>query len=193
MRIVFDIGAHNGQTLEVLVDHPFDKIHAFEPMPRQVAELRTKFRQPNVHIHPYGLLDRNTVLPVYGHNNNCEASIYSDKVDVDATIETVCPFRNASEFISDNVPDGAELYVKMNCEGAEVPILLSLCESGQIHRITHLTFDLDVRRVPSRAADEQMILARLAEVGFDRYQISSEAFTGITHREKIEGWLASCS
>lgn len=185
-----DVGAHNGQTLEVLVDYPFEEIHAFEPMPDQIFQLRERFTQPNVIIHPYGLIDENCELPVYGANTHCEASIYPEKVDLDPAVSTKCSFQQASKFFA-TLPDG-DVFVKMNCEGAEIKILGDLIRSGLIWRITHLTFDLDIRRVRGREAEADDLLAKLAVIGFDRYQVSSDAFVGSTHREKIEGWLAKC-
>lgn len=190
--IFLDIGSHNGQTLEEVVEHDFEQIHGFEPMPEQYAELVEKFGHiPNVKLHNYGLADTGGKRAVYGSNRICEASVYPTKVDVDASVVTYCDFIEASEVFA--LLGGRPFVVKMNCEGSEVPILNNLIDTGQIWKIAAMTFDLDIRRCVGFEHEADVILERLSEIGFDRYQISSDAFIHGSHRQKIAHWLASCS
>ncbi len=192
--IILDVGSHNGQTLEELVEHDFERIHSFEPMPGQRDQLIEKFGgYPQVTLWPFGLLDESGTFPVYGSNTICEASIYPTKVDLDRNIVTECSFVEASEWFRAQIPEGETVLVKMNCEGAEIPILNNLIDSGEIWKITAMTFDLDIRRCAGLEHQADELLERLRTIGFDRYQISGDAFHGNTHREKIANWLASCS
>jgi len=187
--IVLDIGSHNGQTLAELVKpiYTFSAIHAFEPMPNEYTALRLTYGQlPPLHLHNYGLADFTGPAPVYGSNSICEASMYATKVDVDSTVVTQCNFMQASVFFA-GLPD-EPLVVKMNCEGAEVPILTDLAESGQLGRIAHLTVDFDIRRVAGHEADAEPVIDALNSAGIE-WRISGEHFHGDTHQAKIANWL----
>lgn len=190
--IFLDIGSHNGQTLEEVTDpkYGFDLICAFEPMPEQYMILGERFGLlPNVELCNFGLSDRTERMPVYGANTICEASVYATKADVDSSVVTECDFMEATRFFRGRVPKDETVIVKMNCEGSEVPILNNLMDSGEIWKITAMTFDLDILRCAGHEHEADELLARMASIGFDRYQISGEAFIQGTHREKIAEWL----
>lgn len=184
--IFLDVGTHEGHTLkEVTKDrYDWDEVHGFEPMPDQWAVAEARF--PTVSVHPFGLSDRTDFVTMYGANANLEASIYADKVDVDADERSGCYMVRASEFF-EGMPSG--LVVKLNCEGAEVPILLDLCATGEIHKCHAVMIDFDARRVPSMAGQDVKVLRRLAEVGFDRYQLCEDVMRGGTHQDRIANWL----
>ncbi len=192
MIICLDVGAHEGQSLEEMVEHPeLDAIYAFEPMKREFDTLVERFGdRENVYIYNYGLSDRTGTLPVYGSNDRCEASVYKSKTDLDPNIMTECEFRNATEVFLDIPPD-ARVLVRMNCEGSEVPILNNLISSGQIAKIHSLMFELDIRRCAGHEHEGDELLARLAAIGFDRFECHEPLLgepTG-THRERIAAWL----
>ena len=191
--IFLDIGSHNGQTLEEVTDpkYGFADIIAFEPMPVQFAQLEERFGgNRTVTLCNYGLSDQTAMLSVYGSNAICEASVYPTKADVDQSQVTECRFVEASTFFRAELPvEGETVIVKMNCEGSEVPILNNLIDSGEIWKITAMTFDLDIRRVAGHEHEADALLERLAGIGFDRFQVSGEAFIEGTHREKIADWL----
>ncbi len=193
MKYFFDIGAHNGQTLEEVV-HPrwnFDRILAFEPMPREYDLLDERFgHRDKVRLYNFGLSDKTGWQPVYGGNDRCEASVYPSKVDLDPNIVSQCRFVDAAEPFS-ALADDATVIVKMNCEGSEIPILNRLIDTGDLWRITAMTFDLDIRRVRGHEQEADELLARLERIGFDRFQVSSDAFIEGTHAEKIAYWLTS--
>lgn len=183
MTVFLDVGAHDGQTLEAVIDLDFELIYAFEPMPKQYATLVERFKRPNVALCNFGLSDFTGESLVYGTNDEMEASMYPQKNDVDSRVVTVCDFVRASEFFEE-LPDG--LIVKLNCEGAEVAILDDLIDSGQIWKIASVLIDFDIRKVLGEEHLEERTLKRLAEIGFDRY---CDWPPGNTHQDRIRAWL----
>jgi FkbM family methyltransferase len=189
MRIFLDVGAHDGQTLEEVVRHDFGRIHAFEPMPAQYAALTGLYGDNGrVTLHNYGLAAATGWVHVYGNNAAMEASIFPGKADVDETVTARCQMVEASAFFR-TLPAGAEVVVKLNCEGAEVPILYNLCDTNEIHRATNIMVDFDVRKIPGMEGEEGRVLARMAEVGFDRYVLCEDVMRGDTHQDRIRAWL----
>lgn len=187
MRIFVDIGSHMGQTLmEVLKPRwRFDQVWAIEPMPREFAAIEEHFTDPRMRFLCAALADRDGEGVMYGTNDLLEASLYPDKADVDASVRTTVNLVDASEFFAD-LPD-ADIFVNMNCEGGEGPILDSLLWSGQIKRIKALLVDFDIRKVPSQAKREAHLRRVLTDSGVtwtsDYYPLSP------VHAEQIAWWL----
>lgn len=186
--IFLDVGTHEGHTLEEVTKpgYGWDAVHGFEPMPAQWKVAHKRFGKL-ADVHPFGLWDRTGQTAVYGDNTMLEASIFSDKDDVDADVSTVCGMVRATEFF-DTLPD-TPIVMKLNCEGAEVPILLDLCDSGRIHQCHAVMIDFDCRRVSSLAGQDTAVLDRLRDVGFDRYQLCEHVMVGDTHQQRIAHWL----
>lgn len=189
--IFLDVGAHDGQTLEEVLQpgYPFTVIHAFEPMPAQFATLMGRFSDPRLHVHNFGLLDRTENLPLYGTNEAMEASVYPAKADVDATVVTPASFMDASAFFRRYVT--GPVVVKLNCEGSEVAIVDSLIASGEIWKVTFMMLDFDVRKIPGMEHQEADLLARLATIGFGgaRLALCEDVMQGATHQLRIANWL----
>jgi hypothetical protein len=104
---------------------------------------------------------------------------------------TDCHFVRASEFFKAHIPGRATVVVKLNCEGAEVPILDDLADSGEIWKITNVMIDFDTRKVAGREAEADRILAKLDALGFDRYSLCENVMTlpGASHQQHIAQWL----
>lgn len=190
--IFLDIGAHEGHTLEEVTKPawPFTRIYAFEPMPDQYETLRARFgSDERVSLLAYGLSNKSGAATLYGSNAGLEASLYADKIDVDETIATECLFVRASAFFEMTLNREEPVFVKLNCEGAEVPILDDLIDSGEIWKATNVMIDFDIRKVPGKESEAERILARLAEIGFDRYCLCEDVMHGATHQDRIAAWL----
>lgn len=189
--IFLDVGAHEGQTLEEVVKprYGFDWIFAFEPMPRQFAILSERFRDPNVILLEYGLSDHSGEATFYGGNDRMETSLYASKVDVDEREETPGRVVAASEFFEQQVAPWETAVVKLNCEGAEVPILDDLIDSGAIWRCANVMIDFDTRKVAGREGEEARVLGRLDDLGFADYCLCEDVFRGETHQDRIRCWL----
>lgn len=186
--IFLDIGSHEGQTLEEVTRDRwgFTEIHAVEPMPREAAILQQRFGDdPRVLIHRFALMDYTGHVTMYGANDQLEASVYSGKLDVDPDVRTTVECTRATEFFT-SLPE-AELYVDMNCEGAEVPILDDLVASGEIHRITHMLVSFDITRVRDFEQQAARVKVAMLAAGFTRWR--SVYPDRPTHQEQIAAWL----
>lgn len=195
MLIFLDVGAHEGQTLEEVTkpSYSFDRIIAFEPMPAQYAHLVARFGAMSaVELLNYGLADATSARPIYGTNDQMEASIYAAKNDVDATVVTWCQILEASEFFRRHITGDDTVIVKLNCEGAEVPILNNLIDTGEIHKIANVMVDFDIRKVVGREVEEEALLARFREVEFTRFVLCEDVMVGPTHQDRIANWLRRC-
>lgn len=191
MIVFVDVGAHEGQTLEEVDNgsYLFDRILALEPMPAQYAKLVAHGWSDRVTLFPFGLLDTTGTFNVYGNNDIMESSVYAEKRDADATVVTPCLFEQASLFLDHELGPDDVVVMKLNCEGAEVPILHDLVTTGAIHQLKEVMIDFDIRKVTGREGDEQVVLARMAEVGFRRWVLSEQVMIGATHQQRIGHWL----
>lgn len=193
-RVFIDVGAHEGQTLEEIVkpEYGFDLIVAFEPMPAQYDVLVKRFGAlPNVTLMNSGLADFSGRRWLYGRNDRMEASIWPNKTDVDPEVATNCRFERASEIVARFVADGDEAILKLNCEGAEVPILDDLIASKEIWKIHHVLIDFDIRRVAGQEHEARRVLNDLAAIKFTRYSLSQDVMVGDTHQQRTAAWLAT--
>lgn len=188
--IFLDVGSHEGQTLEEVTKprYRFDRIYAFEPMAREFDILTERFGHlGNVALFNFGLADSSGRRDLYGTNDGMEASIYPEKLDTDETVVSRCSFVRASEFVAE-LPD-VPIYVKLNCEGAEVLILDDLIGSREIHRLANVMIDFDIRKVPGRDHEAAAVLRRLKSVGFTRFSLCEKVMIGPTHQDRIANWL----
>lgn len=189
--IFLDVGANVGQTLEEVVDprYAFERIHAFEPEEVAFRVMESRYRDhPRVEFHPFGLSDRTGYAPLYGTNDKMEASAFPSKRDVDETVSVTARYVAASEFFRDRIPAGG-VVMKLNCEGSEVPILDDLLDSGEIWKVAHMVVCFDIRTVEGAEAEEDRVVGRLADAGFDRYDIAEDVMVGETHQDRIRAWL----
>jgi FkbM family methyltransferase len=199
VRIILDVGSRNGESLEEFVRWGFDVIHAFEPMPGPFANIVATYGDdPRVEAHNYGLSDHTGTMPVYGSDAVGEASVFASKVDLDSRVVTECAFVDVAD-VFDGFAD-ASVFVKLNCEGSEVAILNRLIDTGHIDRIEALRVEFDISRCPGHEHEADEVIARLAEVGFDRLTIGSNARltpAGLVddvqqvgvHADRMRAWL----
>lgn len=190
MKVFVDVGSHEGQTIEEVIkpEWGFDLIFALEPMPKEFQILRRSFQgDPRVKALNIGLGAATAKVSMYGDNVLLEASLFQEKNDVDSSHITAVEIEDAREFCWE-LPEGADIFVNMNCEGAELPILTRLLDTGAIQRITALLVDFDIRKI-----------AHLAEYEADlRFGLDMSGITWTceyplldTHQEQIAQWLRS--
>lgn len=189
MRIFLDVGSHTGQTLEEVTRPQYGfKVYGFEPMPVQYQALVAAFDdKPNVILLNYGLSDKSCDKTLYGDNSQMEASVFSNKYDVDYNVQTVCKFVQASGFL--RAIQAKDVTLKLNCEGAEVEILDDLIRSGEIWSVGNLMIDFDIRKVPGGEREAKRVLKELDGIGYDRYHLSENVMHGPTHQARIANWL----
>jgi FkbM family methyltransferase len=185
-----DVGAHIGQTCDEVVKPRwgFDRIDAFEPMPAQYADLAAR-HGARVRCHRYGLAHADGTRTLWGDNAQMEASLFPDAAYVDPAVHTECRFVDAAEWLTGEVATTDAVWMKLNCEGAEVEILDRLLDTGTLPLVDHLLIDFDIRKVPGRASEADRILARLADTGYTSYHLAEDVMRGETHQDRIAAWL----
>jgi FkbM family methyltransferase len=193
-KIFLDVGGHEGQTLREILSgkYMFDVVYCFEPMPEQYNFLVKNYKSDNTHIVNYGLLDNDVEAYIYGTNIDMGASIYSQKFDLDSPDhKTLCKFVNSTSFCKENIREDDLVIMKLNCEGAEVPILKNLLESGQIHKFNNIMIDFDIRKVVGLQREEQDILNLFQEKGFNNFCLAENVMVGNSHESRIYNWLST--
>lgn len=187
-RVFLDVGANTGQSLEAAMDPAFrfDRIYCFEPVASCLERL-AKIADERVWIAPYGLWNKTCRQDVFEPGRKGAGLWKKDKGRSDET-ET-CEFRRASDWFAENVVFGDEVYLKLNCEGAECDILDDLLDSGEFEKVSYVMIDFDVRKIASQKHREAEIRERLSAFTFPRWATSKQVMIGETHQDRIKNWL----
>jgi FkbM family methyltransferase len=188
MKVFLDVGAHEGWTLHAVRDpkYRFDRIYCFEPAPACWPALAA-VPDGRVEICRYGLWNETTTHELYDAGSR-GASIYADKFH-DARPGVAAAFVRATDWFLKHLGNDDEIFMKLNCEGAEVDIVEDLLDSGQLTRVRSLMVDPDVRKIPSQAHRERELYDRLRAAGLTNYFFERDVMVGDTHRERIQNWL----
>jgi FkbM family methyltransferase len=190
MKVFLDVGAHAGWTLMAVRDpkYAFDRIYCFEPSAQCWPALE-RLADARVTICRFGLWNLTTTHALYDSGSR-GASLYADKFGDARAVEEVQLVR-ATEWFREHLRDDDEVYVKLNCEGAEADIVEDLLESGEFSRLRAVMIDPDVRKIPSQRHRERALRDRLAATGFTNYAMEEDVMIGETHRRRIQNWLRS--
>jgi len=188
MKVFLDVGAHQGETLQV-AQQPrwaFDRIVCFEPAPNCWAALDA-VAQNRTEVFRFGLWSRTETLEL--HNpGDIGASVFEDKDPV--TDVATCEFRDAAQWFSENLSADDEVFMKVNVEGAEAELITRLCDTGEISKVDHLMIHFDVRKVPSQRRQEAVTRALLESSGVEYFSAEDIQF-GIVGRGTAN-WLKWC-
>ena len=189
MRIFLDVGAHDGETLDVALNPKwgFDRIDSFEPASSRLKTLR-KFRHKRLSIHDFGLSSQTKNTTLYGAGL-LGGSIYSEKnyLDVKATsyMEEI-KLQSASEWLNKNTTANDEIFLKLNCEGSEADILENLIAEKLIFRVKSIYVDFDIRKVPGQAHRQKEIEDKLKSLQVD---FQTPDTLGAAANTGVEKWL----
>lgn len=188
MKVFLDVGAHEGSSLHAARDPKFgfERIFCFEPAPVCWPALES-VRDRRVVVCKYGLWNRTAEHELYDAGSR-GASLYEDKFKQTPT-RTTARFVRATDWFREHLRDGDEIFLKLNCEGAEADIVEDLLDSGELARVRAVMIDPDVRKIPSQAHRERELRERLRASGLTNYAMEEEAMIGDTHRERIQHWL----
>ncbi len=186
MKVMLDIGAHVGETLEVVLDPRwgFERIFCFEPAPQCWPALEALADQ-RVEVLRFGLWDRNAALDLIDPGT-IGASVFAAKGRTDEVCQVAV--RDAADWFRECISSDDEVIVKMNCEGAECEILDRLIDSREIDKISTLVVHFDVSKVPGLEHREAQVRRRLDAVGTD-YHAATDIFYGRDVHEKTRNWL----
>ena len=190
MRIFLDVGAHDGETLDVALDPKwgFDRIDSFEPASTRLETLR-KFRHKRLAIHDFGLSSQTKNTTLYGAGL-LGGSIYSEKNYLDAKATSYVEdikLQSASEWLIKNTSASDEIFLKLNCEGSEADILENLIVEKLIFRVKSIYVDFDIRKVPGQAHRQKEIEDKLRSLQID---FQTPDTLGTAANAGVEKWLA---
>jgi FkbM family methyltransferase len=188
VKVFLDIGAHEGSSLNAVRDpkYGFDRIYCFEPASNCWPALDA-VADTRVTVCRFGLWNATRRHSLYDPGSR-GASIFADKFKERPTDE-MAQFVRASDWFRENLAEGDEIYMKLNCEGAECDIAEDLLDSGELARVRSVMIDPDVRKIPSQEHRERELGERLRESGLANYFMERDVMVGDTHRERIQNWL----
>lgn len=174
--IIIDCGANVGDITSRFA-RSRAKVYAFEPNPLVFGILNRRFRGlPRVHCFNQGVMDRVCQLSL----NIPAPKASSDAIDVsvaasfvghagntpEGTMQQVdIPCVNLAEFVR-NLGKNVRL-LKLDIEGAELPVLNSLLDTGMIHRIDHVLVETHEKQMPQLLAETDTLRDRLRREGLD--------------------------
>lgn len=194
-KVFLDIGAHNGRTAAAVLggDWPFDRIISVEPDRDMVAVLEARFADHiasgRYRVAPIGLSNGTGSAKLFGDNSGGGASLLSSKFGHDNRASRDITLLDWSTFASQYRLDAADLYVKINCEGAEVAIIDSLLDHGA-DNVKSLVVDFDIVKTPFGGWKKWRSVRRLRAAAIP-YLLSEEVFFKSPKTGARENWLNS--
>ncbi len=174
-RIFLDIGAHHGQTIEMILRPRFkiDHIFGFDPSPICHDILDRKFgTNPKVTVVKTGLWSKTCEMNL--HNEGSQGGSVHEDYQTTCNPEprvTHCKFVKASDWFTNNVSSDDEVFLKINAEGSECEIVLDLLDSGEYDKIKALFIDFDVRKSPSQKHKELELRERMKTMGINNMHV----------------------
>jgi len=189
-KIFLDVGAFNGETNRMALNpiYSFDYIHGFEPSPNRYSRLR-KIKSSRVYIHNFGLSNKTYKTMLYGVNT-IGASVYPEKRFRglnDKRMKCEISLNGASLWISQNTRLDDQIYLKLNCEGAEVDILQDLIDTKMIDRIKTIYVDFDIRKVKDQEYRQDLLENQLKKLNIEYFTPENFKDSGLIGVDK---WLA---
>jgi FkbM family methyltransferase len=188
MKVFLDVGAHEGSTLLAVRDpkYAFERIYCFEPASSCWPFLES-LADSRVVVCRFGLSNHTTEQTLYDPGSR-GASLYADKFK-DTPAQEQIQLVRASSWFREHIEPTDDLFVKLNCEGAEVDIVDDLLEHGLLAQVHSVMIDPDVRKIPSQSHRERELRERLRASGLANYALEDEVMVGATHRARIQYWL----
>lgn len=191
MKVFLDVGAHEGETLRAVRDpkYGFGRICCFEPA-SSCWEALEAVADDRVVICRFGLWSRTCEHSLYEPGSS-GGSLFEDKFPPAPGRLAVeaCQLMRATGWFRANLDERDEIFMKLNCEGAECDIVEDLLDSGELERVRSVMIDFDVRKIPSLAHREGELRERLASAGLGNCVFADEVMVGKTHRDRIQNWL----
>jgi len=174
--VIFDIGANVGSTcLRYKQLFPSSKLHAFEPFPATLEQLRNRLADiDGVQVHPFGLTDVSGSRSFYANASHGTNSLLGTASGVDdvwgkgllETQETFkLPFRTIDEFVEENGIPRIDL-LKLDIQGAELMALQGATRMLQEKRIGLIYTEILVAPSYEAQPHPHQLLKLLYEHGF---------------------------
>ena len=165
-KICVDLGANLGQHTRTMAAHAA-KVYAFEPDPWTAAELRTRLADvPNVEVIEAAAGTEDGTFPLYRTSSfdadpveqSQSSSLMAQKRNIDTDSAVDVKVIDFPAFL--DALDGEIAVIKMDIEGAEVPLLEALFDHPVRKRIGHLFVETHESRIPDLLARTDALRAR---------------------------------
>jgi len=166
MKIFIDVGGFIGDSTKAALDpiFGFDKVFCFEPFCEFANEIRKNVKDPRLMVFPCGLYSKSTTKQIYGAGQ-LGCTIYEDGPHAGLATPIVARFLAASEFLSSATFAEDEIWMKLNCVGAECDILERLLELPEFFkRFKSILVDFDARKIPSQQSRVDGLLLKLSPI-----------------------------
>jgi len=165
-KVFIDVGGHRGETLEEAVKPMwrFDRIYVFEPASVCLPSIE-RFVDPRVEVVQAGWAPVDSTADLFGAGE-IGASIHAGKPVSSTAVETI-RLLDCAAWVDAHVDPDDEVWVKINCEGAECDVLDHLCATGSIARFDHLVVHFDVEKIPGMEHRAAATRTRLDSTGID--------------------------
>lgn len=188
-KYFLDIGGYQGDSSMAALDPAFGftRVYCFEPVASCRAHIAGQIGNKRFEIVDAGLFDRSTTLPLHG-SGSLGGSIYVDAPSEGGVTEQ-CRFIRASEFFREHIAAGDRVWMKLNCEGAEIAILNDLLDSGEASKLTEVLIDFDAAKIPSLRSAVEALERRLATATFSYHYPPEVQYGMVNNYGAIRNWL----
>jgi FkbM family methyltransferase len=188
-KIFIDVGGFAGDSSMAALDprFDFDQVYCFEPVRECYERICERLRNGRFKAFNFGLLDRTADLPIY-HAGSLGGSVFADGPDTGGHVET-CSFVEASVFFAEHIYRGDEVWMKLNCEGAECDILTNLLSTGEATKLTEVLIDFDAAKITSASDKLSRTKALLADARFSYHTPPEVQYEMVTNYGGIRNWL----
>jgi FkbM family methyltransferase len=192
-KLFLDVGGHYGETAKVVLGHDlaFDAVHTFEPDPECVAWMQREFaaviEAGRLILHPVALGGEDGEATLFGDNSGGGASIVAGMLRDDTRAIRVKKI-DVARFLETQADEDDAIFVKLNCEGAEVEILDRLLQSARIGAIRSIMADFDIVKASGGYFQKRRIL-RLYRAKALPIALSENVMVG-RGADRMRNWLA---
>lgn len=152
--VAIDCGANVGKITQKMLLQGAE-VYAFEPNPFAFEELSKRVSSnKKAHCINKGVYDKNTSMPLYLHRQAGEDQI---KWSVGSSLLPTKGNVSPDDFVEAELIDLAEFInsfnkkiklIKMDIEGAEIPVIEKLIDTGTIKKIKWLVAEAHDQRIP---------------------------------------------
>jgi FkbM family methyltransferase len=164
-KIFIDVGGYEGDASLAALDplFGFDKVYCFEPVRRCAEFIAHRIPDSRFELCNVALADVDGKARIFGPGS-VAGSLFADHDHVDPSTVESCDVVRATTVLEPLLAGGARVWLKLNCEGAEIPIVEDLLASGLFARLESVLLDLDARKIPSLAGRLRHVLELLDRI-----------------------------
>lgn len=189
-KILLDVGAHTGETARIatLPQWGFESVYSFEPASSCWPILdELAAADPRIRVVRSALWKSDGHVELFGAGS-IGASMFRSKEQAGPEVVSTV---NSSSWFQEHIAADDVVFVKLNCEGAELGILENLAASGEICKIDHLVVHFDIRKVPELLGEEARLVQILNSSNV-KWLCADQIFYGRDVSEKTHNWLSWC-